>query len=186
MNKKLESSIEHMTQGLAHWMAYRSEVSSIKLIEADAVLVATDMLRALLPRDCIIEREITQTMSSLSIGRQRIDLGIKDKISNKYLCLVEFKLADATNGGYKSDVKKLSMIKQSYHDIDCLIIILHRNLCEFNKPQELVAQDGKANRKTKAIMVGNKNIPIRVRRVCNSFSSTTNNKSRKTICIEVL
>ncbi len=187
MNKRIESAINHMVQGLAYWMAYRGEISNIKIIEADAVLTATDMLRALLPNDLSVEREITRTSSSLSIGRQRIDLGIKDKSSDQYLCLVEFKLADATNGGYKKDVKKLSIIKQSYPDIDCIIVNLYRNRCEFNKPQELVGSDGKANRKTKAIKIGDKQIPIRVRRVCNSFPSTSKKtKSRKTICIEVL
>lgn len=186
MNKTIESSIKSMTQGLAYWMAYRSEISSTKIIEADAVLVATDMLRTLLPKHFSIEREITQIPSSPFIGRQRIDLAIKDKSSNQYQCLIEFKLADATNGGYKKDVKKLNIIKQSNPNIDCLIVILYRNLCVFSKPQELVGPDGKANRKTKEITIDNKHMPIRVRRVCNSFSSKTNTKSRKAICIEVL
>lgn len=186
MNKKIERAIKCMVQGLAYWMAYRSELSSIKILEADAVFIATEILSSWLSNDLSIEREITQSSSSLSIGRQRIDLGIKDKNDGKYLCLIEFKLADATNGGYKNDVKKLSTIKQNNSNIDCLVVILYRNLCEFNKPQELVGQDGKANRKTKVITVGNQQIQIRVRRICNSFSSTTNPKSRKAICIEVL
>lgn len=32
-----------MVQGLAYWMAYRCEISNIQLIEADAILAATDI-----------------------------------------------------------------------------------------------------------------------------------------------
>lgn len=184
MNKKIESPINHMVRGIAHWMAYRREISNIKIIESDAVSVAVDILRSLLPKDLSVEREITRASSSFSIGNQRIDLGIKDKINNNYLCLIEFKLADSTNGGYKKDVEKLNAIKQNYPNIDCLIVILYRKSVAFTEPQELVGQNGKANKKT--IMVGNNQLPIRVRRVCNSFSSTTNTKSQKAICIEVL
>lgn len=186
MNKKIESPINHMVQGLAFWMAYRNEISSIKIIESDAVFVAADMLRSSLPKDLSVERELTRASSSLSIGNQRIDLGIKDKINNNYLCLIEFKLADSTNGGYKKDVEKLNAIKQNYPNIDCLIVILYRKSVAFTEPQELVGQNGKANKKAKTITVANNQLPIRVRRVCNSFSSTTNTKSQKAICIEVL
>ena len=47
----MDSYIRHMVQGLTHWMAYRNEMSNIQLIEADAVFVATDILRANLPRN---------------------------------------------------------------------------------------------------------------------------------------
>ena len=52
MKEEIKSPIRHMVQGLAHWMAYRNEMSSIQLIEADAVFVATDILRAHLSREC--------------------------------------------------------------------------------------------------------------------------------------
>ncbi len=45
MKKDIQSAIYHMVQGLAHWMAYREEISIIKSIKADAIFVATDILQ---------------------------------------------------------------------------------------------------------------------------------------------
>ena len=42
-------------------MAYRREMSSINIIEADAVSTASDILRSNLPSDYVVEREITKT-----------------------------------------------------------------------------------------------------------------------------
>lgn len=182
-NTILQNPINHMLQGLAHWMAYRDAFSNIQVVEADAVFVATDILRANLPTDYIVEKEITNKSLAIVKGH-RIDIGIKYKIDGTYKCLIEFKLADATNGGYKSDVQKLSVIKETAPDIDCFVVLLYRKSCAFIKPKELVDKDGKARRGIQK--VGKKSLPIKVRRVCNSFSSKTNKNSKKTICLEVL
>lgn len=135
-----------MVQGLAHWMAYRNEMSNIQLIEADAVFVATDILRANLPDDYSVEREITKKSLPI-VDKQRIDLGIKSKTDSSYNCLIEFKLADATNKGFEGDVDKLSRIKQQYNNIDCLVVILYRKPCSYSEPKEFIAKSGIASRK---------------------------------------
>ena len=182
MNDKIRSPIRHMLQGLAHWMAYRYEMSNIQLIEADAVFVATDILRANLPKDYKVEIEITKKTLSIVAG-ERIDLGIKSEESS-YECLIEFKLADATNKGYEGDVNKLSQIKQQEEKIDCLVVILYRKPCFYNEPEEFIAKSGIASRKI--IEVGNNKALVNVRCICNSFTSSTNPKSIKTICLELL
>ena len=182
MNEQLKSPIRHMTQGLAHWMAYRNEMSNIQLIEADAVFVATDILRANLPDDYKVEREVTK--KSLPIVKShRIDIGIKSNKDDSYKCLIEFKLADATNKGYEGDVEKLSKIKQHDEDIDCLVVILYRKPCLYSEPKEFMAKSGIASRKM--IEVGNNKALVNVRCICNSFTSTTNSRSIKTVCIEL-
>ena len=180
MKTILSSPIRHMVQGLAQWMAYRNEMSNIQLIEADAIFVAADMLRALLP-GYIVEREITKTSLPIVNG-QRIDLGIRT--NNSYECLIEFKLADATNAGYVSDVEKLSRIKQQDPSIDCLVVVLYRKSCGYNTPSNLVDDNGFARRGI--IKIGSNKIPVKVRRVCNSFASSKPPKSQKTICLEVI
>lgn len=67
-----------MLQGLAYWMAYRREMSSINIIEADAVSTAIDILRSNLPSDYVVEREITKTSLPI-VGSKKIDLGIRKK-----------------------------------------------------------------------------------------------------------
>lgn len=180
MKEVLRQPIGNMSQGLAHWMAFRSELSNIQVIESDVVLVASDMLRSSLPSGYIVEKEVTKkTLSSLK-DKQRIDLGIKR--DTKYECLIEFKLADATNAGYQGDVLKLNKIKQKNQDIDCLVVILYRKSTSFLSPKNLVGKDGSATRKTIPI----KGVNCKVRRVCNSFTSKNNPRSKKTICIEVM
>ena len=169
-----------MLQGLAHWMAYRNEMSNIKVIESDVVFVATDLLRTLLPKDYTVNREIGKKSLRFLKGKQRIDLGIK--LDDTFQCLIEFKLADATNGGYKKDVKKMKQIKQFDNNIDCLVIILYRKSCDYHSPRVFVGENGQATRK-KIIVEGT---PVKVRRVCNSFTSKNNNMSKKTICLEIL
>lgn len=183
MKKYIQSAINHMVQGLAHWMAYRDEISNIQVIEADGVFVATDILRANLICDYVVEREITKKSLAI-VGKQRIDLGIKSKTTKLYECLIEFKLADATNAGYNADVDKLSDIKRKAPDIDCLVVILYRKVCSCNEPKKLVNNKGLARREI--IKIGNNNNPVKVRRVCNSFTSSKPPKSKKAICIEVL
>lgn len=183
MKKELENSIGHMVQGLAHWMAFRHEMSNIPIIEADAVLVATDILRAVLPGHYVVDREITHKMLSCISGNKRVDVGIFSKEDKQYKCLIEFKLNDATNGGYKEDVNKLYAIKKTNNDIDCLVVILYRKSCDFNSPKEFLSSNGHATKRS--IMLSNGQIQVVVRRVCNSFPSTTAIKSKKSICLEV-
>lgn len=183
MDVNIRMPIYHMLQGLAHWMAYRNEVSDIRIIESDAVLVATDILRSYLSCDYIVEREISMRCLQQT-GKQRIDLGVKLKSEQNYRYLFEFKLADAKNSGYGGDVQKLSNIKLNVPDVECYVVILYRKSCQFDKPKELVNGNGKAIRKK--LFITKENIPIQVRRVCNSFVSSTINKSMKTICLEVL
>lgn len=180
MKKEIRRPIDHMLQGLAYWMAFSGEKNSPKIIEADVVSTAIELLNSLLPKDYRITREVTKNELNILVGQQRIDLGIKYNGSIK--CLIEFKLADASNGGYKKDVKKLEKIKRKDEDIDCLVVILYRKSCKVDSPQELVDTKGKAIRRKVNVM----DVPVRVRRVCNSFSSKTNNNSKKTICLEVL
>lgn len=184
MKDKIRSTIRHMVQGLAHWMAYREEMSNIQLIEADAVLIASDILRANLPHDYIVEREVTKKSLSVIKGLQRIDLGIKTRQDNTFKCLIEFKLADATNGGHIKDVEKLSTIKQGNNSIDCLVVILYRKSCVFSEPKEFVGKDGTAKRGK--IKIGIKNIDVKVRHICSSYASSQAPRSKKTICLEVL
>ena len=183
MKEQLKNPIRNMLQGLAHWMAYRNSMSNIQLIEADAVFVATDILRANLPNDYCVEREVTKT-SLPSVKNNRIDIGIKSKTEGSYNCLIEFKLADATNAGYVSDVEKLSRIKQQDPSIDCLVVVLYRKSCGYNTPSNLVDDNGFARRGI--IKIGSNKIPVKVRRVCNSFASSKPPKSQKTICLEVI
>ena len=183
MNEVIKSPIRHMLQGLAHWMAYRNEMSNIQLIEADAVFVATDILRGRLPNDYIVEREVTKKSLPI-VKNHRIDMGIKSRTDGSYKCLIELKLADATNKGYEGDVKKLYEIKQIDNNLVCLVIILYRIPCEYNEPQKFVKNiDGTA--KLGKIKLVN-NIYVKVRKVSNSFISGNRPKSMKTICIEVI
>lgn len=185
MKEEIKSPIRHMVQGLAHWMAYRNEMSSIQLIEADAVFVATDILRAHLSNDFVIEREISKKSLPI-VKEQRVDVGIKSKSDGSYKCLIEFKLADATNKGLVGDVEKLSIIKDNHQNatkIDCLVVILYRKPCAFTEPECFVNEKGNARKKRK-IEVGEGS--VKVRHVCTSFVSSTAPKSNKVICLEVI
>lgn len=174
-----------MLQGLAHWMAYRGEFSNIQVIEADAVYQATDILRSRLPKDYVVEREVTKLSLPILVGKKRIDLGIKSLNDNSYACLIEFKLADATNEGYAGDIDKLHEIKKKDDSIDCLVVILWRKLCNVYMPNKLVSEKGRARRKS--IYDGEKgDVPIKVRRVCTSLSTANSKHSKKVICLEVL
>ena len=183
MKKDIQSAIKNMVAGVAHWMAYRDEISIIKPIEADAIFTAADILQAKLPSGYTIKREITKTSLPI-VGKHRIDLAIISQITNNYVCLIEFKLADATNGGYEGDVSKLKNIKQNNSNIDCLVVILYRKACPCDKPKELVNSEGFAQRGI--VKIGKNKNSVKVRRVCNSFTSSKPPKSKKAICIEVL
>lgn len=184
MKHEIKSAIRHMVQGLAHWMAYRDEMSYVKLIEADAVFMATDILRANLPYDYVVRREVTKKTLAI-VDNNRIDLGIISRKTQTYECLIEFKLADATNKGYMNDVERLSKIKQQNKDVDCLVVILFRKSCLYNEPEEFVdTHDGSARKGIRKDI--SPTIPVKVRAVCHSFPSVNNHKSKKTICLEIL
>lgn len=180
MKEEIRRPLDHMLQGLAYWMAFSGEKNSLKIVESDVVSTAIDLLNILLPKDYYVVREVTRCELNILVGQQRVDLGIKH--NGSIVCLIEFKLADATNGGYKKDVVKLEKIKRKDENIDCLVVILYRKSCKVNSPKELVEEDGKAIRRKITV----KDIPVRVRRVCNSFSSKTNDNSKKTICLEII
>lgn len=183
MKNDIKSAINHMVAGVAHWMAYRDEISIIKPIEADVVFTAVDILQSKLPSVYTIKREITKTTLSI-VGKHRIDLAIISKSTNNCECLIEFKLADATNEGYEGDIKKLKEIKQEDTSIDCFVVILYRIACPHDNPKELVDDCGYAKKGT--VKIGKNMFPVRVRRVCNSFTSSKPPKSKKAICLEVL
>lgn len=185
MKEEIRTPIRHMLQGLAHWMAYRSELSNIQLIEADTILLATDILRANLSKDFVVEREISHKSLHIIDGKRRIDLGIKTRNNDSYICLIEFKLADATNKGYIEDVEKLNDIKSLNKDIDCLVVIIYRKSCSFDKLGEFInVSNGTAKRKK--CEIPSKGIYIKVRGVYNSFTSKNRNVSKKTICLEII
>jgi hypothetical protein len=179
----MEKYIFNMLQALTFWVAYKRAVSRINVIEVDVVTEAINILQSNLPKDYKIIREVTRKSLPI-VGNKKIDIGIKSITEEKYKCLIEFKLADATNKGYIGDVEKLKAIKNKEPDIKCFVVIVYRNMCEHNKPEYFVDKKGKAVRKN--VGVGKKNIKVKVRRVCNSFTSKENNKSRKAICLEVL
>lgn len=173
-----------MVQGLAHWMAFRNEMSNIPVIESDAVFAAIDLLRENLSCDYAVEREVSEKSLPI-VGKGRIDLGIKSKQDGCFKCLIEFKLADATNKGYIGDVKKLSAIKAADSNIDCLVVILYRKSCIFSEPQEFINNDGLAKRGL--VKVGkDRQLAVKVRNVCSSYASSKAQRSKKAICIEVM
>lgn len=182
MKKDIKSPLSHMLQGLAHWMAYQNERNHhIKVIESDVVFCAVDMLRGFLPNDYSLVREVSYRELGIANNRSRIDLGIKH--NGSYICLIEFKLADATNGGAKSDINKLSDVRAKLsEDIDYLVVILYRKLTDFCSPKGLVGNNGQATRKVVTI----DECKVKVRRVCNSFTSKESKKSMKTICLELI
>lgn len=180
MDSEIKDSISHMLQGIAHWMAYMGELSYVNVIESDVVFVAANMLQTLLPQDYSVDREVTKKTLSLIEGKKRIDLGIRN--GNKYKCLIEFKLADATNEGYVRDITKLQSIKAIDPSINCLVVIVYRKSCDTRKVSDFIGNNGYATRKT-IVYNGSR---VKVRRVCNSFTSKSNDKSKKTICLELL
>ena len=96
--------------------------------------------------------------------------------------MIEFKLADATNGGYTKDVDKLQPVKAAFSDIICFVIVLYRKSCYIDEPANLVMPNGKAQ---KRILEINK-ARITVRRVYTALRSLIATKMKRVICIELV
>ena len=170
-----------MLQGLAYWLTYKREIYKCQIIEADVVMEAVQILQAHLPHNYKLIREYPYLGISQGIGRKFADLAIVNS-NGECECLIEFKLADATNGGYKDDIKKLSQVKAIHNNIDCYSIIVFRKSCNVDEPTNLVSPNGKARKSL--LSEGSQN--YKVKRVCNSVSSINAKKMKKVICLELL
>ena len=184
MNPSFENSFDKMLQGLAYWLAYQNVILGCDIIESDAVKEAYTFLRTHLISGFSIKREYPLKLFSTNFGKRRSDLAIINKKDGKCCCLIEFKLADATNGGYPDDVEKLYTIKKKFQEIECYVIVLCRHSCKIDQPKKLVTSLGRAVGETKCIK---NNIPIHVHMVRKAFKSLRKNPNMyKTILIEVL
>lgn len=181
MKSILKKTIGSLVQGMAYWIAYSCEINAVKFTEAEAVGEITKILQTKIAFPAKICREVEYRSVCPSIkNSQRADIGIY--IENKYQCLIEVKLSDNTNGGYKADIKKLSQIKQADSTIDCFVILLYRSSCNIDDPKLFVSIDGKALKRT----LVDADCKIRVRRVSNAISSMNAKKMKKVVCFEVL
>ena len=172
---------EHMFQGLAYWLAYKSETVKYQITEAEAVGEAFAILNNRLPAGYKVKKEFPYGNISKSFGHLRADLAIVNS-QNECECLIEFKLADSTNCGYKADVNKISKVRKNYPDIDCYVVIVYRSSCQLAVPRNLVDENGKSIKKT--ILINSSK--VRVRRVCNAIGSKTADKMKKVVWLEVL
>ena len=83
--------IEHMLQGLAFWMAYKSEISTIELTEAEVVGEAVQILLARFS-NYIVKKEVEYSSLDTSLSKQYADLGIYSREDRSCKCIIEFKL----------------------------------------------------------------------------------------------
>ena len=180
MKNYLRSPLEHMLQGLAYWLAYRDVVYKKTVIEAIAVDETFQILQTHLPVGYKVVSEYPYKLIDKSFGNKHADLAIINT-AGICECLIEFKLADNTNGGYAKDVTKLHPIKTSFSNVDCYVVILFRKSCLINQPKELVMPNGKAKRKVQV-----NNSMIAVRRVYTALRSQTAKRMKRVICIELL
>lgn len=182
MKSYLRNPFERMLQGLAYWLAYKGETYKCAIIEADAVSEAIQILQSQLPSGYKVVREFPYGTISKSFGGKHADLAILN--ANKECeCLIEFKLADATNERYAGDVEKMGGVKACNSNIDCYVIILYRKSCKKDVPKKLVNNNGKAMKKEITV---NSSQRIRVRRVCNAIRSYSSKNMKKVILIELL
>lgn len=171
-----------MLQGLAYWLAYKSETVKYKITEHEAVGEAVQIFQSRLPLGYKIIREYPYRNLSIKYSvHQHADLAIVNP-NDECECLIEFKLADSTNGGLKSDVVKMSPVKNDCPNVDCYVVIVYRQSCSVKVPKDLVDNDGKANKKP--IPIGSTS--VKVRRVCNAISSKTAGTMKKVVCVELL
>lgn len=182
MFEDVKTPIERMLKGLAYWMAYKNEISAIDLIEADIVSEAAHILSTQLSQ-YYVHREVDYSSINKSLPKQYADLGIFSRSEHKCICVIEFKLGDNTNGGYKSDIQKISSLKRLENNIICMVVVAYRRSCSIKVPQAFLYKDGKARRGTISIC---SNTQIKVRRVCNALSSKNVTKMKKVICLEVI
>ena len=181
MKPFLRNPIERMLQGLVYWLAYRDVVSKNRVVEAVAVDKAFQILQMNIPSGYKIVREYPYKIIDSSFGNKHSDLAIVNE-NNECECLIEFKLADAKNGGYTKDVEILQPVKGVLGDIDCFVIVLYRKSCYIDEPTYLVMPNGKAR---KRILVVNK-ARITVRRVFTALRSQIATKMKRVICIELV
>ena len=182
MKKHLRSPFEHMLQGLAYWLAYKRETVKYLITEHEAVGEAIQILQSQLVSGYKIKREFSynKVCGKYSV-HQHADVAILNS-QGECDCLIEFKIAGSTNGGYRSDIKKMINVKNECPDIDCYVVILYCQSCSVGVPQKLVDSKGKAIKNPAPIY----STKIRVRRVCNAVCSKNAKKMKKTICIELL
>lgn len=181
MLEEIKAPIDNMVQGLAFWIAYKGEISTIDLTEADIVSEAAHILSTRFS-NYYIKREVEYSLLDTSLPKQYADLGIYSREDKGCKCVIEFKLGDNTNGGYKRDIQKISDIKKARPDIDCLVVIAYRTSCTAKVPKELVTNQGRAKRGT---IIYSK-VSVKVRRVCNAMRSIAANKMKKVVCLEIL
>lgn len=181
MKSVLKKTMETLVQGMAYWIAYSCEINTVKFTEAEAVGEIIKILQSKITFPAKICREVEYKSVCPSVkSNQRADIGIY--FEDKCQCLIEVKLSENTNGGYKSDIKKLTQIKQDDDTIDCFVILLYRNFCGIDDPKSFVSVDGKALKRT----IVDDGCKIRVRRVSNAISSMKSKKMKKVVCFEVL
>ena len=182
MKKHLKSPLEHMLQGLAYWLAYKRETVKYLITEHEAVGEAIQILQSQLAPDYKIVKEFPygKVCDKYSV-HQHADVAVLNS-QGGCECLIEFKIAGSTNGGYKSDIKKMVNVKKDCSDIDCYVVILYSQSCTAGVPRGLVDNNGKAIKNPDPI----DSTKIRVRRVCNAVSSKNATKMKKTVCIELL
>ena len=171
-----------MLKGLVYWMAYKNEISNIDLIEADIVSEAAHILSTQLSQ-FYVQREVDYSSINKALPKQYADLSIISRSEHKCQCIIEFKLGDNTNGGYKSDIQKISSLKRIESTIICMVVIAYRKSCSSKVPKLFLSKDGKAKRGAISICP---NTRIKVRRVCNALSSKNVKKMKKVICLEVI
>ena len=161
-------------------MAYKNEVITFDLIEADIVNEAASILSARLSNH-YIKREVDYSKIEPSLQRQYADLGLFSREDNSCKCIIEFKLGN--NGYYNADIKKVNELKKKRNDITCLVVIAFRKSCSSKVPERYVTEEGTARRGVLTSIPGTR---VKVRRVCKAPASKDVRKMKKVICLEVL
>ncbi len=183
MQTQLRYSINHMLQGLAFWMAYKSECLTIGLVEADIVSEAAQIFSSR-ATNYYVRREVDYSTldDSFSKSQYYADLGIYAREDNSCVGVIEFKLGDNSNGGYKADIKKENLLKRKKVGLTCLVVVAYRKLCSSNIPKALVS-NGSAKRGIIEIIPKTQ---IKVRRICNAQASGKVMKMKRVVCIEII
>ena len=171
-----------MLQGLTYWLAYKRETVKYQITEHEAVGEAMQILESQLAPGYKIVKEFqySKVCNKYSV-HQRADVAVLNS-QGGCDCLIEFKIAGSTNGGFKADIKKMVNVKKECLDIDCYVVILYSQSCSVGVPRGLVDSKGKAIKNPYPIG----STKIRVRRVCNAVCSKNAKKMKKTVCIELL
>ena len=177
-----------MLQGVAYWMAYKDEVISFDLKEADIVSKATSILSARLS-DYSVKREVDYSIIDHTFQKQKkyADLALFSRANGSCEFVIEFKLGDNYNGGYKEDIKKVNDIKRNKQNVTCLVVIAFRKNCTNKVLKYYVTKEGNAKNGVIKNIPGMPDIKVKVRRVCMA-TGTKNGKGKmkKVICLEVL